>query len=150
MALQRTLVIAKPDAVGKSAVGKIVDRFETEGLRLVALKSVRPVKTAVEGFYAEHKGKPFFEGLIAFMTSGPFVPMVWEGEDAVARVRAINGATNPAAAEEGTLRKALGTDQRRNLVHASDSPASAAREIDWFFEDWELTPYDPDAWKTAG
>jgi nucleoside-diphosphate kinase len=150
MPVERTLVIAKPDAVGKSAVGKIIDRFESEGLRLIALKMVRPDRKGVEGFYSDHKGKPFFAGLTAFMLSGPFVPMVWEGEDAIARVRAINGATNPAAAEEGTLRKALGTDQRRNLVHSSDSAASAAREIDWFFDDYELESYDPEAWKTAG
>jgi nucleoside-diphosphate kinase len=150
MALERTLVIAKPDAVGKGAVGKVIDRFESEGLRLIALKMVRPDRKGVEGFYADHKGKPFFPGLTAFMLSGPFVPMVWEGEDAISKARAINGATNPVAAEEGTLRKALGTDQRRNLVHSSDSPSSAAREIDWFFDDFELTSYDPEAWKTAG
>lgn len=150
MALERTLVIAKPDAVGLAVVGKIVHRFESEGLRLLAIKSVRPDKKGVEGFYKDHAGKPFFPGLVAFMSSGPFIPMVWEGENAVAKVRAINGATNPAEAEEGTLRKVWGTDQRRNLVHSSDSPASAAREIDWFFDDFELTPYDPEAWRTAG
>jgi nucleoside-diphosphate kinase len=150
MPVERTLVIAKPDAVGRAVVGKVVDRFESEKLRLVALKMLRPTKDLVEGFYAEHKGKPFFPGLAAFMTSGPFVPMVWEGEGAIAKVRAINGATNSAEAAPGTLRKTWGTDQRRNLVHSSDSPASADREIAYFFKPEELGPYDPDAWKTAG
>lgn len=150
MAVERTLVIAKPDAVGQAVLGKIIHRFESENLRLLAIKSIRPDKKGVEGFYVDHKDKPFFPGLVAFMTSGPFVPMVWEGEGAISKVRAINGATNPADAEDGTLRKVWGTDQRRNLVHSSDSPASAQREIDWFFDDFELTPYDPEAWRTAG
>jgi nucleoside-diphosphate kinase len=150
MAIERTLVIAKPDAVGKSVVGKVVDRFETEGLRLLGMKMLRPTRSQVEGFYAEHKGRPFFDPLVAFMTSGPIVPMVWEGEGAIAKVRAINGATNTAEAAPGTLRKTWGTDQRRNLVHSSDSPASAAREISYFFSAIETAPYDPEAWKTAG
>ncbi len=150
MAVERTLVIAKPDAVGKSVVGKVVERFESEKLRLLSLRMVRPSRPLVEGFYAEHKGKPFFPGLVAFMMSGPFVPMVWEGEGAIARVRAINGATNVPEAAPGTLRKTYGTDQRRNLVHASDSPASADREIAYFFRPEDFVPYDPEAWKTAG
>jgi nucleoside-diphosphate kinase len=150
MSVQRTLVIAKPDAVGQGVVGKIIDRFSSEGLRLIALKMVRPTRVMVEAFYGEHAGKPFFNPLVAFMTSGPFVPMVWEGEDAIARVRAVNGATNSPEAAPGTLRKTWGTDNRRNLVHASDSPASAAREIACYFSDDELRPYDPDAWKHSG
>jgi nucleoside-diphosphate kinase len=147
---ERTLVIAKPDAVGKAVVGKVIDRFESEGLRLAALKMLRPTKALVEGFYAEHKGRPFFDPLVAFMTSGPFIPMVWEGPGAIAKVRAINGATNAPEAAPGTLRRTYGTDQRRNLVHSSDSPASAAREIAYFFAPEEAAAYDPDAWKSAG
>ena len=147
MAVERTLVIAKPDAVGKGVVGKIIDLFESQGMRLLSLRMVRPTKAMVEGFYAEHKGRPFYEPLVAFMTSGPFIPMVWEGEDVIAKVRAVNGATNSPEAAPGTLRKTWGTDNRRNLVHASDSPASAAKEIVRFFKEEELAPYDPEAWR---
>jgi nucleoside-diphosphate kinase len=147
MTLERTLVIAKPDAVGKGVLGKIIDRYASEGLRLLALRMVRPDRAVVERFYAEHQGKPFFAPLVVFMTSGPFVPMAWEGEDAVAKIRAINGATNSPEAAPGTLRRTWGTDNRRNLVHASDSPASAARELAYFFPPADLTSYNPDAWK---
>jgi len=149
MSAERTLVIAKPDAVGKAVVGKVVDRFESAGLRLMGLRMVRLGGDAAERFYAEHQGKPFFKPLLGFMTSGPVVPMVWEGEGAVAKVRSLVGATNSPEAAVGTLRKTWGTDNRRNLVHASDSPASAAREIGFFFDASDLVPYDPDAWKAG-
>jgi len=139
MSAERTLVIAKPDAVGKAVVGKVVDRFESAGLRLMGLRMVRLGGDAAERFYAEHQGKPFFKPLLGFMTSGPVVPMVWEGEGAVAKVRSA----------VGTIRRTWGTDNRRNLVHASDSPVSAAREIAFFFDASDLVPYDPDAWKAG-
>jgi nucleoside-diphosphate kinase len=134
MTMEQTLVIAKPDAVGKSVVGKIIDRFESSGLSLRGLKMVRLTGETADQFYAEHRGKPFFDPLLVFMTSGPVVPMIWEGEGAIAQVRSIVGATNSSEAAPGTLRKIWGTDNRRNLVHASDSPASAAREIAFFFD----------------
>jgi nucleoside-diphosphate kinase len=140
--MEQTLVMAKPDAVGKGVVGKIIDRFETEGFRLLALKMLRPTVSDLEGFYAEHRGKPFFEPLLEFMTSGPVIPMVWEGNGAVARVRQIVGATNAPEAAPGTLRRSWGTDNRRNLIHASDSLASAEREIAYFFKKEETAPYD--------
>lgn len=144
--LERTLVIVKPDGVGRRVVGKVIDRFESEGLQLLALRMVRPSKEMVEKFYAEHAGKPFFPPLLRFVSSGPIVPMVWEGPDAVARVRKIIGATNSPEAAPGTLRRAWGTDQRRNLVHASDSTPSAQREIALFFSAEETAAYDPDNW----
>jgi nucleoside-diphosphate kinase len=147
--LQRTLLIVKPDGVGRGVVGKVLDRFESEGFRLLGVRMVRPTQKLMEDFYAEHKGKPFFPPFLKFVTSGPVVATVWEGPDAVARVRGLIGATNSPEAAPGTLRRAWGTDNRRNLVHASDSPASAAREIAFFFRDEETAPYDPEAWKAT-
>lgn len=148
--IEKTCVIIKPDGVGKKVVGKIIDRFESEGFTLQAMKMVRPTRVLMEGFYAEHKGKSFFEPFIRFVTSGPLVVMAWQGDDAIARVRKILGATNSPEAAPGTLRKSWGTDNRRNLVHGSDSPASASREIAYFFSDQEHGPYDPNAWEKAG
>jgi nucleoside-diphosphate kinase len=145
--LETTLVIVKPDGVGKKVVGKVMDRFESEGFQLLALRMVRPTRPQMEGFYAEHKGRPFFPALLEFITSGPLVVSAWRGENAVARVRQMLGATNSAEAAPGTLRKTWGTDQRRNLVHASDSLQSAARETAYFFQADELAPYDPDRWR---
>lgn len=150
MSVEKTCVIVKPDGVGKQVVGKIIDRFEGEGLKLLAARMVRPTRELMEGFYSEHKGKPFFPPFLAFVVSGPIVVTAWEGEDAVSRVRKIIGATNSQEAAPGTLRKAWGTDNRRNLVHASDSTTSSARELAVFFKSDELTAYDPDAWKSAG
>lgn len=145
-----TCVIVKPDGVGKRVVGKIIDRFESEGFQLLAMKTVRPTAALMEEFYAEHKGKPFFPPFLRFVTSGPLVVTAWRGAGAVARVRQIIGATNSPEAAPGTLRRTWGTDNRRNLVHASDSPKSAAREVAFFFSPEDTVPYDGDAWQKAG
>ena len=138
MAIERTLSIVKPDAVERSLIGKIVGRFEEEGLRVAAARLERLSREAAEGFYAEHEGKPFFEELVTFMTRSPVLLMVLEGENAIARNREIMGATNPANAEEGTLRKLYAKSMGENSVHGSDSPASADREVNWFFQGKEV------------
>ena len=133
MAIQRTLAIVKPDAVKARHVGEIVARIEKEGLRIRALKLVHLTRGQAEGFYAVHTGKPFFERLVEFMTSGPCVLMALEGEDAIARWRGIMGPTNPENAPEGTLRKQFGTSISFNAVHGSDATDTAAFELGWFF-----------------
>lgn len=138
MAIERTLSIIKPDATGKNLVGKIIGRFEEEGLRIAAMRKVQLSRPEAEGFYAEHKARPFFGELVDFMTSGPCVLMVLEGEGAIARNREIMGATNPADAAEGTLRKLYAASVGENAVHGSDSPASAAREVGYFFRGIEI------------
>ncbi|MBX0312902.1 MAG: nucleoside-diphosphate kinase [Sulfurihydrogenibium sp.] len=136
--MERTLVIAKPDAVRKNVVGKIISRLEDEGFKLVALKKVKLTKEQAGQFYIVHKDRPFYGELCDFMSSGPIVPMVWEGENVIARVREIMGATDPSKAAEGTLRKLYGTNVGENAVHGSDSPESAAYEIPFFFSGLEL------------
>ncbi len=131
--MERTFSIIKPNAVRKGVIGPIVARFEEEGLKIAAMRMIHMSRAEVEGFYAEHIGKPFFEGLAAFMTSGPCVVLVLEGEGAILRNREIMGATNPANAAEGTLRKLYADSLTENAVHGSDAPESAAREIAWFF-----------------
>ena len=144
MAIERTLSIIKPDALEKAIVGQIISRFETDGLKPVAMKMKRLTQEEAEGFYAEHRERPFFPSLVAFMTSNPVVLMVLEGEGAIQKNRTVMGATNPEKAEPGTLRKDFATNVERNSVHGSDSPASAAREISYFFSQLELNAYD---WK---
>lgn len=141
-----TCLIVKPDGVGKGVVGKIIDRLEGEGFRLTAMRMIRPTAERMGEFYAEHKGKPFYEGLLKFITAGPAVVMAWRGEDVVRRARAVIGATNPQAAAPGTLRALWGTDNRRNLIHGSDSPANGQRETAFFFPPEELASYDPQRW----
>ncbi|WP_299238576.1 nucleoside-diphosphate kinase [Sulfurihydrogenibium sp.] len=136
--MERTLVIAKPDAVRKNVVGKIISRLEDEGFKLVALKKVKLTREQAGQFYIVHKDRPFYGELCDFMSSGPIVPMVWEGENVIARVREIMGATDPSKAAEGTLRKLYGTNVGENAVHGSDSPESAAYEIPFFFSGIEL------------
>ena len=138
MAVERTLSIIKPDAVGKNIVGKIYSRFETNGLRIVASKMLRLSDEVAGGFYAEHRERPFFPDLISFMTSGPVVVQVLEGEGAVARNRELMGATNPKEADEGTIRADFASSIDANAVHGSDSPESAAREIAYFFAASEI------------
>ena len=138
MAIEQTLSIVKPDAVERSLIGTIIARFEQEGLRVAAARLERLSRDAAEGFYAEHKGKPFFEELVTFMTRSPVLLMVLEGENAIARNREIMGATNPADAAEGTLRKLHAKSLGENSVHGSDSPASADREVTWFFQGKEV------------
>jgi nucleoside-diphosphate kinase len=138
MAVERTLSIIKPDAVGKNIVGKIYSRFESNGLQIVAAKMLRLSDEVAGGFYAEHRERPFFPALIEFMTSGPVVVQVLEGEGAVAKNRELMGATNPQEAEAGTIRADFAESIDANAVHGSDSPESAAREIAYFFAASEL------------
>jgi len=140
MTLERTLSIVKPDAVAKNVIGEITSRFEKAGLRVVACKMMRLSREQAEGFYAEHAGKPFFAGLVEYMTSGPVVVQVLEGEDAIARNRALMGATDPAKAEPGTIRADFAESIDANAVHGSDSEASAAREVAFFFARDEIYP----------
>jgi nucleoside-diphosphate kinase len=139
MTVERTLSIIKPDAVERNLVGAIVARFESEGLRPVAMRRSLLSRAEAEGFYAEHKERPFFGELVDFMTRSPVVLMALEGENAILSNREIMGATNPAEAAEGTLRKLYANSIGENSVHGSDSPTSAAREISWFFKGSEVT-----------
>ena len=138
MAKDRTLSIIKPNAVEDNNIGNIIARFEKEGLRIAAAKLTQLSKEKAEGFYIEHKERPFFGSLVSFMTSGPVVLMVLEGEGAVEKNRKIMGATNPAEAEEGTIRKLYAKSIEANAVHGSDSSASAQREISYFFDSNEV------------
>lgn len=138
MALERTLSIVKPDAVGKNHIGAICARFEAAGLRIVALRMLRLDADRAGDFYAEHRERPFFRALIEFMTSGPLVVQVLEGENAIARNRELMGATNPQEAAAGTIRADFASSIDANAVHGSDSPASAAREIAYFFAASEI------------
>jgi nucleoside-diphosphate kinase len=138
MAVERTLSIIKPDAVAKNVIGKIYSRFETNGLQIVAAKMLRLSDEKAGGFYAEHRERPFFPALIEFMTSGPVVVQVLEGEGAVAKNRELMGATNPQEAAEGTIRADFAESIDANAVHGSDSAESAAREIAYFFDANEL------------
>jgi nucleoside-diphosphate kinase len=136
--MERTFSIIKPNAVADNNIGNVVSRFEKEGLRIAALKLTHLSKEKAEGFYIEHKERPFFGSLVGFMTEGPVVLMVLEGENAVEKNRKIMGATNPAQAEEGTLRKLYAKSIEANAVHGSDSQASAEREINYFFDKNEV------------
>ncbi len=138
MAVERTLSIIKPDAVAKNVIGEIISRFENGGLQVVAAKMLQLSNERAGGFYAEHEGKPFFEPLMEFMTSGPVVVQVLEGENAIARNRELMGATNPKEADAGTIRADFAESIDANAVHGSDSPASAEREIGYFFDASEL------------
>lgn len=135
MANERTLSIIKPDGVINNHIGHVISHFETNGLRVCAAKMVQLTRKQAEGFYAEHSARPFFGELCDFMTSGRVVLMVLEGDDAILRNRGLMGATDPAEADEGTLRKMYSASKGENTVHGSDSPASAAREIAYFFSD---------------
>jgi len=138
MAVERTFSIVKPDAVAKNHIGEIYGRFESNGLRIVAAKMMQLSKEKAEGFYAEHSERPFFNDLVAFMTSGPVMVQVLEGEGAVLKNRDLMGATNPAEADAGTIRADFATSIDENAVHGSDAVESAAREIAYFFSDEEL------------
>ena len=133
MSRERTLSIVKPDAVGKNVIGEIYSRFEKAGLKIIALKMLHLSRDDAEGFYAEHRGKGFFEPLMEFMTSGPICVQVLEGEDAIQINRTLMGATNPQEADPGTIRADFARTVDANAVHGSDSPASADREIAYFF-----------------
>nr|WP_324292802.1 nucleoside-diphosphate kinase [uncultured Desulfobacter sp.] len=136
--MERTLSIIKPDGVEKNVIGEVIKRFETNGIKIAAMKMIHLSKTQAQGFYAVHKERPFFDSLTDFMTSGPIVVMVLEGEDVIAKNRKLMGATNFKEAEEGTIRKDYATDIEKNVVHGSDAPETAAFEIGYFFNDLEL------------
>ncbi len=138
MQIERTFSIIKPDAVGKNLIGKITERFEENNLKIVASKMVHLTKEKAEGFYEIHKEKPFFSKLIEFMTSGPVIVQVLEGENAILKNREIMGATNPEEAEVGTIRKDFATSIDENAVHGSDAPETAKVEISYFFSDDEI------------
>ncbi len=140
MATQRTLVIVKPDAVAKGVAGKIIGRFEEAGLRILAVKMVHLTKEEAAGFYLVHKDRPFYASLCTFMTQGPCIPMVLEGDNAISRVRDLMGATDPSKAAAGTIRREFASSIESNAVHGSDSPESAAFEIPYFFEPPEIFP----------
>jgi nucleoside-diphosphate kinase len=138
VAVERTLSIVKPDAVAKNQIGEVVRCLEAGGLEVVAMKMVFLTKEEAQGFYAVHREREFFDSLTTFMSSGPAVVMVLEGENAIAKNREIMGATDPAKAPEGTIRKALGSNVERNAVHGSDAPETARTEIAYFFSELEI------------
>lgn len=138
MAIERTLAIVKPDAVGRGLLGEILARIHKAGFQIVAIKSLRVTKAEAEGFYAVHRGKPFFAPLTEFMSSGKAVVMVLEAENAIARWRDTMGATDPAKAAPGTIRREFGTNIQNNCTHGSDASDTAACEIGYFFADYEL------------
>ncbi len=136
--MERTLVLIKPDALKRDLVGEVINRFERQGLRLVSIKMLRLNESEAMAFYAVHKDKPFFKELVNYMSSGPIVAMVLEGEGAIGRVREIMGATDPNEAKAGTIRGDLGLNKTENTVHGSDSKESAALEISFFFSQYDL------------
>ena len=138
--MERTLVMVKPDAVRRNQVGEVIRRFEGAGLTIRALKMVHLERREAEGFYRIHRDRPFFSSLTQFMSSGPTVAMVLESPDAITKVRKLMGATDPAKADPGTIRKDLATSIEQNAVHGSDSSESAAYEIAYFFSAMELSP----------
>ncbi len=136
--LQRTLTIVKPDAVRKNAVGDIIEQFEKQHFHILAMKMLEISKHQAQGFYAVHAGKPFFESLTTFMSSGPIVVLALEKENAIADLRTLMGATNPEKADEGTIRKKWGTNIEKNAIHGSDAEDTARFELSYFFAGYEL------------
>ena len=135
---QRTLSIVKPDGVKKGVIGEVIRRFEKEKIRIVAMRMLRLTKAEAEGFYAVHRERPFFASLTDFMSSGPIVVMALEGENAIARNRALMGATDPKKADKGTIRADFAENVERNIVHGSDAPETAAVEISYFFSQLDI------------
>ena len=148
--MERTLVLVKPDGVQRGMVGEVISRLERRGIKLVAMKMMQVDEALAHRHYGEHEGKPFFQGLVDFITSSPLVAMVWEADDAVEIVRGTMGQTNPKNAAPGTIRGDLGVNIGRNLVHGSDSPESAQREVALFFGKDEILDYNRnnDPWIT--
>lgn len=136
--MERTLSIIKPDGVAKNIIGEVIKRFESAGIKIAAMKMIHLTKSQAQGFYAVHKERPFFDSLTDFMTSGPIVVMVLEGENVIAENRKIMGATNFKEAKEGTIRREYATDIEKNVVHGSDAPETAAFEISYFFNHLEI------------
>ncbi len=137
--MERTLSIIKPDGVARGLIGEVVKRFEKNGIRIVAMKMIHLTKAQAQGFYAVHKERPFFDSLTDFMSSGPCVPMVLEGENVIAKNRELMGATDYRKAAEGTIRRDFANDIEKNIVHGSDAPETAAFEIGYFFNQLEIT-----------
>lgn len=146
--VERTFALLKPDAIQRGLAGQVVQRFERRGLKIIGLKMMRVSRQLAESYYAEHKGKPFYEPLMAYITSGPVIAVVLEGDGAVAIVRKMMGKTNSAEAEPGTIRGDFALTIGRNVIHGSDSPESAKREIGFFFKAEELQEYQriDEAW----
>ncbi len=140
MSIERTLSIVKPDGVGRNLIGDVYRRFEQAGLRVVAARMMQLSQAEAEGFYAVHRERPFFKDLVRFMISGPVMVQVLEGEGAIAKNRDVMGATDPKKAAKGTIRADLATSIDENIVHGSDAPDTAAREIGYFFREIELCP----------
>ena len=136
--MERTLSIIKPDGVSRGLIGEVVKRLENSGIKIKAMKMLHMTKKQAEGFYAVHKERPFFASLTDFMSSGPAVVMILEGEDVIARYRQLMGATNYEEADEGTIRRDFATDIEKNVVHGSDAPETAAFEINYFFNRFEI------------
>jgi nucleoside-diphosphate kinase len=136
--MERTLSIVKPDAVKRGLIGEVVKRLEQNQLNIVAMKMIHMTKNQAQGFYAVHRERPFFESLTNFMISGPVVVMVLEGDNVIARYRELMGATNFEEADEGTIRRDFATDIEKNVVHGSDAPETAAFEISYFFNSFEI------------
>ena len=141
--MERTFLAIKPDGVQRKLVGEIIRRFEVKGFTLVGLKVMAVSQALAETHYAVHKERPFFKGLVEFITSGPVVAMVWEGDGVIAAARKLIGATNPLTAEPGTIRGDLGANIGRNLIHGSDAPATAQTEIALWFQPEELVSWQP-------
>jgi nucleoside-diphosphate kinase len=140
MSIERTLSIVKPDGVGRNLIGEVYRRFEQEGLKVIAARMMQLSQAEAEGFYAVHRERPFFKDLVRFMTSGPVIVQVLEGENAIAKNREVMGATDPKKAAKGTIRADLATSIDENIVHGSDAADTAAREIGYFFREIELCP----------
>jgi len=140
MSIERTLSIVKPDGVGRNLIGEVYRRFELVGLKVIAARMMRLSQDEAEGFYAVHRERPFFKDLVRFMTSGPVIVQVLEGENAIAKNREVMGATDPKKAAKGTIRADLATSIDENIVHGSDAPDTASREIGYFFREIELCP----------
>ena len=141
--MERTFIAIKPDGVQRGLIGEIIQRFETKGFTLVGLKSMNVSRELAETHYGEHKERPFFPGLVDFITSGPVVAMVWEGEGVVASARKMIGATKPLESDPGTIRGDFGVTVGRNIIHGSDAPETAQREIALWFTDAELVSWEP-------
>ena len=146
--MERTLILVKPDGVQRGLIGAITSRFETRGLKIVGMKFLQMSTELAARHYAVHEGKPFYDGLVQYIVSGPVVAMVWQGKNAVAAARMTMGVTNPAEAAPGTIRGDFGMEIGRNLVHGSDSPENAVKEVNLFFAPEELVDWqrDTDAW----
>jgi nucleoside-diphosphate kinase len=146
--MERTLILVKPDGVQRGLIGDIIGRFERRGLKLVGMKFIQMSRELAEQHYAVHRERPFYGSLVDYITSGPVVAMAWEGKDAIAAARATMGATNPVSAAPGTIRGDLGMEIGRNLVHGSDSPENAVKEVSLFFQASELINWNrvSDSW----